>query len=136
MSVYDITEDRLGRFDVVFFFGTLYHLRYLLLGLDRLAAVCDSEIYVESAVLDHYSPYQGGFGKGYTGGQIVMEFFPGAQYSANETNWWIPTVHCLVGMVMAVGLDDVDGWKLTNEVPKKVSHCRGFARGRRKAPPG
>ncbi|MFX8864408.1 hypothetical protein ABTM79_19900, partial [Acinetobacter baumannii] len=34
MSVYNITEAELGRFDVVFFFGTLYHLRYPLLALD------------------------------------------------------------------------------------------------------
>ncbi len=136
MSVYDVTEDRLGRFDVVFFFGTLYHLRYPLLSFDRLAAVCDGEIYVESAVLDNYSPYQGGCGKGYPGGHIVMEFYPGAQYGGNETNWWVPTVQCMVGMVMAAGFNDVDGWQLTNEAPNKVSHCRGFARGRRKAPRG
>ncbi|WML35492.1 DUF1698 domain-containing protein [Clostridium sp. OS1-26] len=28
MSVYDISEELLGRFDVVFFFGVLYHLRH------------------------------------------------------------------------------------------------------------
>ena len=43
MQVYDITEERLGRFDVVFFFGTLYHLRYPLLALDKLSAVCNSD---------------------------------------------------------------------------------------------
>ena len=33
MQVYDVTEQRLGRFDIVFFFGTLYHLRHPLLAL-------------------------------------------------------------------------------------------------------
>lgn len=60
MSVYDVTEDKLGRFDIVFFFGTLYHLRYPLLALDRLSALCNREIYVESAILDDFSPYRGG----------------------------------------------------------------------------
>ena len=59
LSVYEVAEDRLGRFDVIFFFGTLYHLRHPLLALDRLAAVCDGEICVESAILDDYSPYRG-----------------------------------------------------------------------------
>ena len=135
MSVYDVTEERLGRFDIVFFFGTLYHLRYPLLALDRLAAVCDSEIYVESAVLDHYSPYRGGFGKGYRDGHVVMEFYPGAQYGGNETNWWVPTVHCLAGMVMAAGFDNADGWRLTDDVPTKASLCRGFVRGTRERVP-
>ena len=55
MSVYDVSEGRMGRFDVVFCFGVLYHLRHPLLALDRLAAVCDQAIFVESAILDDYS---------------------------------------------------------------------------------
>ena len=41
MSVYDVSESTLGRFDVVFFFGTLYHLCHPLLALERLAAITD-----------------------------------------------------------------------------------------------
>ena len=62
MSVYDVSEARMGRFDVVFCFGVLYHLRHPLLALDRLAAVCDQAIFIESAILDDYSPYRGGIG--------------------------------------------------------------------------
>ena len=48
ISLYDITEEKLGgRFDVAFCFGTLYHLRHPLLGLDRISAVCDGQIFVE-----------------------------------------------------------------------------------------
>lgn len=133
MSVYDITEDELGRFDLVFFFGTLYHLRHPLLALDRLAAVCDREIYVESAVLDHYSAYPAAKGSGYPDGHIVMEFYPESQYGGNETNWWAPTTHCLAAMILAAGFKHVTGWKLTDKAPKTLSHCRGFARGARAA---
>ena len=76
MSVYNVTESVLGRFDVVFFFGTLYHLRYPLLALDLLSSVCDEQIFVETAVCDDYSPYRGGIGQGYSGYQCVMEFIP------------------------------------------------------------
>ena len=133
MSVYDVSEDALGRFDVVFFFGTLYHLRYPLLGLDRIAALCDGEIYIETAILDDYSPYQGGMGKGYPGEQVVMEFYPRAEYGNNATNWWVPTLYCVLGMLTAAGFDDVTGWKLTSDAPQKLPHCRGFARGTRSA---
>ena len=46
MSVYNISPEIIGIFDVIFFFGTLYHLRYPLLALDKLAAVCTESIFV------------------------------------------------------------------------------------------
>jgi predicted O-linked N-acetylglucosamine transferase (SPINDLY family) len=127
MSVYDATEERLGRFDVIFFFGTLYHLRHPLLALDRLSAICDREIYVESAILDDFSPYRGGLGRGYPG-EMVMEFYPDNQYGSNETNWWAPSLQCLVQMVRAAGFSQVTGWKLTDN-PPGLPTCRGFAKG-------
>ena len=130
MSVYDVDEAALGRYDVVFFFGTLYHLRHPLLALDRLSAVCDVEIYVESAILDDFSPYRGGLNKGYPGDQMVMEFYPGKQYGDNDSNWWVPTLHCLGYMVAAAGFRDCRGWKLSN-TPEVLPHCRGFAYGRK-----
>lgn len=127
MSVYDITEDKLGRFDIVFFFGTLYHLRHPLLALDRLSAVCNEKIYVESAILDDFSPYRGGFGGGYAN-QMVMEFYPDKQYGNNDSNWWTPSLVCLGHMVRAAGFDYVEGWKLADK-PPSLPACRGFVKG-------
>lgn len=132
MSVYDASEERLGRFDVVFFFGTLYHLRHPLLALDRLSAICDGEIFVESAILDDFSPYRGGLGRGYSGCQVVMEFYPRDEYASNHTNWFVPTVECMVGLVEAAGFTDCRGWKLTDR-PTALCYCRGFAHGRKVA---
>ena len=60
--------------------------RYPLLALDLLSEVCDERIYVESAILDDYSPYRGGIGQGYSGKQMLMEFYPNEEYGMNETN--------------------------------------------------
>lgn len=128
MSVYEATEDRLGRFDTVFFFGTLYHLRHPLLALDILSSVCDRDIYIETAVLDDFSPYQGGLGRGYPGAQPVMEFYPNSEYGKNDTNWWSPSLSCLGLMAMSAGFLDVEVWKLT-DTPTEVAHCRGFCHG-------
>jgi tRNA (mo5U34)-methyltransferase len=128
MSVYEVTPQRVGHFDVVFFFGTLYHLRHPLLALDRLAEVCEADIYVESAILDDYSPYRGGLGKGYPGGQVVAEFYPGDEYGGNTTNWWVPTLPCLALMVHSAGFPRAHAWKLT-EAPTCVALCRGFVHG-------
>jgi tRNA (mo5U34)-methyltransferase len=134
LSVYEVSPQELGRFDSVFCFGTLYHLRHPLLALDRLAALCDRQIYVESAILDDYSPYRGGLGHGYPGGQMVVEFYPEDQYASNHTNWWVPTLHTLAHMLRAAGFQTVEAWKLT-DAPTHLVMCRGFARGS-KAPPG
>ncbi len=128
MSVYDVTKELLGQFDIVFCFGTLYHLRHPLLALDRLAEICREEIYVESAILDDFSPYRGGLGRGFGNGEMVMEFYPGKQYGENDTNWWVPTLACLGFMVRASGFKTAEGWKLT-EAPEQLSQCRGFVRG-------
>lgn len=126
MSVYDLSEAQLGRFDVVFFFGTLYHLRHPLLALDFISAICDGEIYVESAILDDFSPYRGGLGQGYPDDQMVMEFYPGAEYGDNVTNWWVPTLQCLLNMVASAGFDQRAGaWKLS-PTPGGLPYCRGF----------
>ena len=129
MSVYDVSPSRLGTFDIVFFFGTLYHLRHPLLALDRLGEVCSGRIFVESAILDDYSPYMGGFDPHYAGGDVVMEFYPGNEYSNNVTNWWSPTLACLRQMVYAAGfVRDVRGWKLMDK-PTQVSMARGYVTG-------
>jgi len=130
MSVYDVSEEKLGRFDLVLFFGTLYHLRHPLLGLDRVGAVCDREIIVESAISDDFSPYRGGFGGGYPGTQMVMEFYPTTEYSGNITNWWAPTLQCMAGMVFAAGFPQVQAWKLSDK-PTHLGLCRGFVKGRK-----
>lgn len=128
MSIYDLSEKTFGHFDVVFFFGTLYHLRHPLLALDKLAAVCDQEIFIETAILDDYSPYRGGLGQGYPGNQMVMEFYPGKEYGSNDSNWWAPTLYCLINMMHAAGFKNCRGWKLM-VAPPELSHCRGFAFG-------
>ncbi len=118
----------LANADVIFFFGTLYHCRYPLLALDRLASVCKpgGSIYIESAICDDYSPYQ----HGGHGDKMVMEFYPGSEYGANPSNWWVPTSRCLTAMVQAAGFDVVDAWKLEN--PTEIGLCRGWVHGVRR----
>ena len=53
VSVYDLSSEQLGEFDIVFFFGVLYHLRHPLLALDRLRSVCKGELYLETHLLSN-----------------------------------------------------------------------------------
>ncbi len=51
-SVYTLTPERVGTFDVVLFFGVFYHLRYPLLALDRIWSVCNETLILETQCLD------------------------------------------------------------------------------------
>ena len=128
MSVYDVAD--LGeKFDVILFYGTLYHCRHPMLALDRLRAVCKPEgmIRVESAVCDEFSPYRGlGTEHGYPD-QMVAEFYPRDEYGNNPTNWWAPTTKCLAFMVGAAGWPRIEVWRAHNV---EVTHqARGWAVG-------
>lgn len=129
MSVYDVAPERLGKFDIVLFYGVLYHCRYPMLALDKLAAVCAGEIRVETAICDDYSPYHGGHGFGYptSDRHCLAEFYPGSEYGSNATNWWAPNLRCLKSMMEAAGFSDIQLWKYTTQ--EHLSKCRGFAAG-------
>lgn len=47
-SVYTISPQQLGEFDLILFFGVLYHLRYPLLALDRIRSVCRGDVLIET----------------------------------------------------------------------------------------
>jgi tRNA (mo5U34)-methyltransferase len=47
-SVYSLTPERLGLFDLILFFGVLYHLRYPLLGIDRIRTVSHGDVLIET----------------------------------------------------------------------------------------
>ena len=131
INLYDIDEKKLGgKFDMIFFFGTLYHLRHPLLGLDKLSAVCEpgGQIIVESHVSDDYSAYRG-LGRGYVGDQMVAEFFPTKELDVNPTNWWGPTLACMKGMLLAAGFSERrSSWKMFDK-PQSLGECRGLATG-------
>ena len=125
ISLYDMLPADVGMFDVVLLYGVLYHLRWPLCGLDMLSNVCTGDIRIESAVLDDFSAYRGGggMGKGYPDNEMVMEFYPDAQYGSLDTNWWSPTIQCMASMVRAAGWPEVSAWKLL-ETPENCGQCR------------
>jgi tRNA (mo5U34)-methyltransferase len=49
--VYDLAPEKLGTFDVILFFGVLYHLRYPLLAIDRLRTVSRGSVFIETHIV-------------------------------------------------------------------------------------
>jgi tRNA (mo5U34)-methyltransferase len=132
MSIYEVAEESLGRFDLVLCYGVLEYLRHPLLGIDLLSSVCDGELRVELAINDDFSPYLGGFGRGYPGNHVVMEFYPTNQYAGNPMVRWAPSMKCMLGMLYSAGFRENGAWKLVESgAPNSVDLCRGFAVGRK-----
>lgn len=99
-SVYDLSPEIHGTFDVVFFFGVLYHLRNPLLALDKIHAICREYALVETHVLDQYFVQQGKIIPLDTlhsclKDSPIMQYYPKNELNDDLSNWWAPNIECL-----------------------------------------
>ncbi len=98
LSVYDVTKERLGSFDIVFFLGVLYHLRHPLLALEQVCEVTRDLAVVETHVIDDIFPTE----------HPAMEFYEFDELGGQYDNWWGPNVECLTRMARAAGFARVE----------------------------
>ena len=98
LSVYEVTKERLGSFDVVFFLGVLYHLRHPLLALEQVCEVTRDVAIIETHVIDDIFPTD----------HPVMEFYEFDELGGQYDNWWGPNVECLTRMARAAGFARVE----------------------------
>jgi tRNA (mo5U34)-methyltransferase len=116
MEVLDLAPEKIGTFDVVLFFGVLYHLRHPLLALEKVSSVTKSHLILETKVdlLSVRAP--------------AMAFYVGDELNGDPTNWWAPNIPGLCDMLRSVGFRRF-------EVVAKPSHwlarrLRALARGK------
>jgi SAM-dependent methyltransferase len=105
LDVNELSARRLGRFDIVLFFGVLYHLRHPLLGLEKAVELSTDLALIESFVIEPESR------------QIpsVMEFYERGELGGQIDNWWGPSSECLVGMCRSAGFAQVELKDVTNQ---------------------
>ena len=58
MSVYDISPAKIGCFDITLCLGLLYHLKHPLLALEKISAITNNMIIIETAWLRTFSRLQ------------------------------------------------------------------------------
>jgi tRNA (mo5U34)-methyltransferase len=95
IDVMDLSPERIGQFDVVFFLGVLYHLRHPLLALEHIASVTRQRLFVET-VVDMVGI-----------ARPAMAFYRDRELNNDPTNWWAPNVPALHAMLRDVGFTDV-----------------------------
>ncbi len=103
-SVYEL-PDRLDEpFDLVFFFGVLYHLRHPLLALDRLWEVAGGEMVLETAICDHADTA--------ARGEPLARFYRRNELANDGTNWFAPSARALADWVGSAGfaVTATDAW--------------------------
>ena len=96
LDVLDLSPDKIGTFDVVFFLGVLYHLPNPLLALERVASVSRGLLILET-VVDMVGI-----------GRPAAAFYPDKELNNDPTNWWGPNHAAVQGMLTSVGFSRVD----------------------------
>jgi tRNA (mo5U34)-methyltransferase len=104
-SVYDLNVRAFGTFDVVMFFGVLYHLRNPILALEKIFSVCSGTLLLQSH----------GFEDPAVGEQAMAQFHPFGIKSGPPENpswdttvFWIPNSACIRDMLAHVGFDNIE----------------------------
>lgn len=97
-SVYELGERFPEPFDLVIFWGVLYHLRHPLLALDNLRAVTRGEASIETAVCDGELPRS-------QRGRSLARFYRRGELAEDPSNWFSPTVTALEDWCMSAGFE-------------------------------
>ena len=102
LDFYELPYAGLGKFEVVFFLGVLYHLRHPLLALEIVCALTKEVAIVESFVID------GDTWQEHRKQIPSMEFYETTELGNQFDNWNGPTVACLLAMCRAAGFARVE----------------------------
>jgi tRNA (mo5U34)-methyltransferase len=95
LDVMDISPDTAGTFDLVLCLGVLYHLKYPLAALEKVAGVTRDHLILETEVdlIPLRTP--------------AMAFYPEDELNCDSTNWWAPNPAALAAMLKTAGFRKV-----------------------------
>jgi tRNA (mo5U34)-methyltransferase len=95
IDVLDMTQERVGIFDIVLFAGVLYHMRNPFLAVERVAPLVRETMILETHLdaLDVPRP--------------AMVFYPTNELNNDPSNWWGPNPACVKAMLKDVGFSRV-----------------------------
>jgi tRNA (mo5U34)-methyltransferase len=105
LDVNELSARRLGRFDIVLFFGVLYHLRHPLLGLEKAVELSTDLALIESFVIapEHRQH------------PAVMEYYERGELGGQIDNWCGPSPECLLSFCRSAGFAQVTMLDIANQ---------------------
>ncbi len=104
-NVYDLSPQTFGTFDLVLFYGVLYHLRHPILALQKIASVSSGTVLLQTANYESEA----------IGDISVAKFHPFGIQSGPPKNpmfdptvFFLPNANCVRDMLLHVGLKSVE----------------------------
>ncbi|MBX7164739.1 MAG: DUF1698 domain-containing protein [Pirellulales bacterium] len=118
MEVTEITPESVGTFDVVLFLGVLYHMRHPQLAIDRIAAVTNELLILETHVdlLDI--------------GRPAMAIYPTIEAAGDISNWCGPNAAGVEAMLTMAGFRKVKIMNRQADLPYTVEGAKKRQLGR------
>ncbi len=117
MSVYDIDFD-LGQFDIVLFFGVLYHLKHPFLAIEKISDITNKLLILETEILKNVKDKD-------------KMLFIEHTYHNDGTNWWIPGKESVRGMLRSSGFKYVMSHDIFDKEYSKGHTEEGMKRQKR-----
>lgn len=111
ISIFDMTEETVGKFDIVLFLGVLYHLPHPLKALEIISAICNETVVLESAVF--YFPPDSP--NAYLEKEPLMKFR--GEYG------WFPNKECVEMMLRQVGFKKIEYPRTPNPFSNRDAHA-------------
>ncbi|MCP5046699.1 MAG: DUF1698 domain-containing protein [bacterium] len=112
-SVYDLDQDKTGKFDIVFFLGVYYHLKHPLIAFKKIRDILKPGgiVFFEGAILDYawnvdntLEPYKE---KIIGIRDLPVTYYTSGEYSRCWSNWYIPTKECLRHWLVSSGFHEI-----------------------------
>ncbi len=104
-SVYDLHPDDWGTFDVVFFFGVLYHLTDQATALQRIASVTDGTLLLQTLSIESVAMGNVPQARLYPDG---VESGPKDQPVRDRSVVWVPNAACVRGLIERAGFQRIE----------------------------
>jgi tRNA (mo5U34)-methyltransferase len=104
-SVYELADLFEEKFDLVIFWGVLYHLRHPLLALDNLRSITGERLSLETAVCDAELPRR-------QRQRSLARFYRQDDLAGDSSNWFAPTRVALADWCRSAGfeIEGADAW--------------------------
>jgi tRNA (mo5U34)-methyltransferase len=96
LDLYELPGAGLGRFDIVFCLGVLYHLKHPVLGLEIVCSLATEVAIVETFIIEGDPEIP------------LMEFYETSELNGHMDNWVGPTANCVMAMCRAAGFARVE----------------------------
>lgn len=115
MSVYDISPEKVGKYDIVLFLGVIYHLLHPILALQKLFSITKELLIMETLIdiLDYERP--------------ASVFYPGCEMNNDGSNYWGFNPSCIEAMLRTVGfknIEMVDPYIINGKSGRLAIHAR------------